>query len=138
MDFAAAGLLDGLEGDERAAREQLLESLVEEGFSLEELQAAVAEDRLALLPVLRVLGGQYTAIEVAERTGLPVELLVRMRRLLGLPECGPEERVFSDEEAAAAQSSGSSRVMALQSQSRSSQWPPRSMRQGSMNSGRDI
>src|ERR1039458_6254157 len=46
MDFAAAGLLDGLEGDERAAREQLLESLVEEGFSLEELQAAVAEDRL--------------------------------------------------------------------------------------------
>ena len=104
MDFAAAGLLDGLEGDERAAREQLLESLVEEGFSLEELQAAVAEDRLALLPVLRVLGGQYTAIEVAERTGLPVELLVRMRRLLGLPECGPEERVFSDEEAAAAQS----------------------------------
>jgi adenylate cyclase len=104
MDFAAAGLLEGLEGDERAAREQLLESLVEEGFSLEQLQTAVAEDRLALLPVLRVLGGQYTAIEVAERTGLPVELLVRMRRLLGLPECGPQDRVFSDEEAAAAQS----------------------------------
>jgi adenylate cyclase len=104
MDFAAAGLLDGLKGDERAAREQLLKSLVADGFSLEELQAAVAEDRLALLPVERVLGGQYTAIEVAERTGLPVELLVRMRRLLGLPECGPEDRVFSDEEAAAAQS----------------------------------
>ena len=104
MDFAAAGLLQGLEGKERTAREQLLESLVEKGFSLEQLQTAVAEDRLALLPVLRVLGGQYTAIEVAARTGLPVELLVRMRRLLGLPECGPEDRVFSDEEAAAAQS----------------------------------
>jgi adenylate cyclase len=104
MDFAAAGLLDGLDPEERSAREHLLESLAADGFSLEELQSAVAENRLALLPVERVLGGQYTAIEVAERTGLPVELLVRMRRLLGLPECGPGDRVFSDEEAAAAQS----------------------------------
>ncbi len=104
MDFEAAGLLDGLEGDERAAREQLLEHLVAEGFTLDQLKAAVAEDRLALLPVERVLGGKYTATETAERTGLPVELLVRMRRLLGLPEAGPEDRVFGDEEIAAAES----------------------------------
>jgi adenylate cyclase len=104
MDFAAAGLLDGLEGEQREAREQLLERLAEEGFTLQELKAAVAEDRLALLPVERVLGGRFTAQQVEDRTGLPVELLIRMRRLLGLPTAGPEDRVFGEEEIAAAQS----------------------------------
>src|SRR5438270_6130414 len=104
MDFAAAGLLDGLEGDERKAREQLLERLAAEGFSLEELRAAVAENRLALLPVERVLGGRYTAAEIEQRTGLPAELLMRIRRLLGLPEADPQERVFGEEEVPAAQS----------------------------------
>lgn len=104
MDFAAAGLLDGLEGERRAARESLLEALVADGFTLEELTAAAAEDRLALLPVERVLGGRYTAREIAERTGLPAELMLRIRRLLGLPEPAPEERVFGDEDLAAAQS----------------------------------
>jgi adenylate cyclase len=104
MDFAAAGLLDGLEGNERKARAELLERLAAEGVTLAELKAAVAEDRLALLPVERVLGGRYTAAEIAERTELPVERLIRLRRLLGLPEAEPDDRVFSDEEVAAAQS----------------------------------
>ena len=34
MDFAAEGLLDGLEGEARVAREQLLEKLVEDGATL--------------------------------------------------------------------------------------------------------
>jgi adenylate cyclase len=104
VDFAAAGLLDGLDGEARAAREQLLARLADEGFTLEELKGAVAEDRLALLPVQRVLGGRYTAAEVAEQTGLPTELVLRNRRLLGLPEAGPGDRVFGDEEVAAARS----------------------------------
>ncbi len=104
MDFAGAGLLDGLEGAERDARQQLLERLVEDGCTLEELKAAVAEDRLPLLPVERVLGGRYTAEEIHERTGLPIELLMRIRRLLGLPAAEATERVFGEEEAAAAQS----------------------------------
>src|SRR5947209_7360683 len=104
MDFESAGLLEGLEGEERTAREQLLERLAADGFSLEELKAAVAEERLALLPVERVLGGRYTAEEIAQRTDLPVDLLLRIRRLLGLPEAEPQDRVFSEEEIAAAQS----------------------------------
>jgi adenylate cyclase len=104
MDFAATGLLDGLEGEERKAREQLLERLAAEGFSLAELKEAVAENRLALLPVERVLGAQYTAAEIEERTGLPADVLIRMRRLLGLPGAEPNERVFGEEEVAAAQS----------------------------------
>jgi adenylate cyclase len=104
MDFAAAGLLNGLEGEERAARERLLGQLVDDGFSLEELQAAAAEDRLALLPVERVLGGKYTAAELEQRTGLPASLMLRVRRLLGLPEPGPHDRVFGDVDVAAAES----------------------------------
>jgi adenylate cyclase len=103
MDFAAEGLLDDLDGKQRAARQQLLERLVADGFSLEELKAAVAEDRLALLPVQRVLGGKYTAAEIEKKTGLPAGLLIRVRRLLGLPDAGPEDRVFADEDIAAAE-----------------------------------
>jgi adenylate cyclase len=104
MDFAAAGLLDGLDGKDRAAREQLLERLAEDGFTLDDLQAAAAEDRLALLPVERVLGGEWSAAEIAEKTDLPVEMLRRLRHQLGLPEADPEEHVFGDEWLDAAQS----------------------------------
>ncbi len=102
VDFAAAGLLDGLEGKERQARKQLLASLANDGFSLEELQRAVAEDRLTLLPLERILGGTYTAAEVQRRTGLDAAVLMRMSRLLGLPEPGPEDRVFSKHDIEAA------------------------------------
>ncbi len=103
-NFAEAGLLDGLSGDERAARERLLEQLSGDGFTLEELKAAVAEDRLALLPVERVLGARYTAREIEQRTGVPARLMLRIRRLLGLPEAGAEDRVFGDEDVEAAKS----------------------------------
>ena len=104
MDFELDALLDGLEGHEREARRQLLERLASEGFSREELEAAVAEDRLALLPVERVLGGKYTAAEVEEKTGVPASFVIRIRRLLGLPEAGPQDRVFGDEDIEAVQS----------------------------------
>jgi adenylate cyclase len=104
MDFAAAGLLHGLEGRERSAREHLLERLVADGFSLQELEDAVAEDRLALLPVERVLGGRYSAAEIEQQTGVPAELLLRVQRLLGLPEPDRDEKVFGEEDAAAARS----------------------------------
>jgi adenylate cyclase len=104
VDFAAEGLLDDLEGEARSSREQLLAHLVEEGFGLEELRAAIRECRLVLLPVDRVLGGSHTATEIEERTGLPAAQLIRIRRLHGLPEVDPDERVFSDEDVEAARS----------------------------------
>jgi adenylate cyclase len=104
MDFAAEGLLDGLEGEHRVARERLLDHLAQDGFDLEQLRSAVAENRLALLPVDRILGGSYSAREIEERTGLPAALMIRIRRLLGLPEAEPHERVFSDEDIEAARS----------------------------------
>jgi adenylate cyclase len=102
MDFADEGLLDGLEGKERQARERLLHRLSEDGFSDEELAQAVREQRLALLPVDRVLGGAYTATEVEDKTGLPAEMMVRIRRQHGLPEVDVNDRAFVDDDVEAA------------------------------------
>jgi adenylate cyclase len=102
VDFTA--LLDGLEDEDRAARERLLERLAGEGYTLEELSAAIEEDRLALLLVERVFGGAYTAQELEEQTGLPAAQMLRIRRLLGLPEPSPEDHVFGEEEVEAAKS----------------------------------
>jgi adenylate cyclase len=104
MDFAAAGLLDDLNGPERRERLHFLERLAAEGFTLEEMVAAAAENRLALLPVERVLAGRYTAAELAERAGVPAALIIHARRVLGLPEADPNDRVFTDEDVAAARS----------------------------------
>lgn len=98
MDFEAEGLLEDLEGEEREARRRLLQRLHEDGVSLQELKGAVAEERLVLLPLERVLGGRLTVREIEQQSGLPTEVLLRMRRLQGLPEAGPDERVFAAED----------------------------------------
>jgi adenylate cyclase len=104
MDFEAAGLLDGLKGEDRAARLRLLAQLADDGVGIDELKAAVAEERLALLPVERVLGGGRTAHEIERQTGVSAELLLRMRRLSGLPEVSADDAVFADEDLEAAES----------------------------------
>src|SRR5579875_1962658 len=97
-------LLDGLEGEERDARKKLIEYLRDLGFADEQIAAAAREDRLTLLAVERVLGGNYTAAEIEERTGLPAEVLARLRRMLGLPKPNPEDRQFGEEDIAMAKS----------------------------------
>jgi adenylate cyclase len=101
IDFEAEGLLEGLEGEAREARRILLQELADDGVSLDELKQAVAEDRLALLPVERVLGGEgerYTIDEVAERSGAPADLFLRQRQALGLPLPPEGEAAFTDED----------------------------------------
>ena len=80
-------LLEGLEGEARAARERLLGRLREDGVPMEELRQAVAEDRLVLLPVDRALSDDdaLTRQDLAEKTGLSVEQLRQSRSSLGLP-----------------------------------------------------
>lgn len=104
VDFEAAEFLDDLQGPEREARRRLLEKLSEDGFDPEELREAVAEDRLALLPVERVLGGCFTAREIEAKTGLPAHTLLRLRRMLGLPDVGEDDRVFGEEDVRMARS----------------------------------
>jgi adenylate cyclase len=111
IDFEAEGLLEGLEGDARAARLRLLEELQADGVGLEELRRAVQEDRLALLPVERILSGgkeSLTAAEVAARAGVEEEFLEREWRALGMALADPETASYSERDVEAAK-----RVQAL-------------------------
>ncbi len=105
MDWAAEGLLDGLEGEARAARAALLDDLLDAGVGLQELRAAVAEDRLVLLPIERALLSppRFTLAEVAERAGVPAELVELRLRVMGVsvPE-DPDVAAFGDEDVEAA------------------------------------
>jgi adenylate cyclase len=103
--FQAAGLLDGLAGEERAHRVELLEQLSARGVGFEELERAAAEGRLALLPVERELAGEptYSQREISELSGLTIEQLDELRRALGLIVSDPDERVLSAQDLEAAE-----------------------------------
>jgi adenylate cyclase len=99
MDWEAEGLLEGVaDGDSRAARRALLDKLHAAGVPLEELRQAVAEQRLALLPVDRLLSSEarYTAREIAEKSGLDLDWFQAQRRALGLAVPDPDERVYGE------------------------------------------
>jgi adenylate cyclase len=99
MDWESEGLLGGLEDDSaREARRTLLDRLHAQGASLDELRRAVTEQRLALLPVDRLLSSEarYTAREIAEQSGVDLEWFQTQRRALGLAVPDPDERVYGD------------------------------------------
>jgi adenylate cyclase len=96
-DFEAEGLLDGLEGEQRAERLALLQSLSAEGVPLEELRRTTQSGTIIFMPadVLIVGHERYTATEVAERSGIEVEFLVAVRRAMGLPLPDPQEPLYT-------------------------------------------
>ena len=101
MDWEAEGLLDGCASDRaREARRTLLDKLYEDGFALEELRAAVAEDRLALLPVERLLApeARYSAHDIARESGLDLEFFLAQQRALGLAVPDPDEPVYGEQD----------------------------------------
>jgi adenylate cyclase len=105
IDFEAEGLLDGLEDEARESRRDLLQELADDGVTLEELKQAVAEDRLVLLPVERVLLGQgarYTSKEVAEKSGVELDVLQRWNRALGIPNPDPDDEALGEADLEAA------------------------------------
>jgi adenylate cyclase len=104
-DFESEGLLEGTEGRDRDARLKLLEELADDGVPLDDLRRAVEEDRLALLPVERFLGGgaqRYTIAEIAEEAGVDVEVVLRLRQAVGLPRPDPDEPTGTEEDLEAA------------------------------------
>ena len=116
-DFAAEGLLDGLDDDrERRARLELLERLYADGVPLSELRQAVEDDRLVLLPIERVLGSGdalYTRDEVAERAGIELAFLRQLWRALGMPEPTAGEAVYDDDDVNAARIVGQIRAAGM-------------------------
>ncbi|MGP8058666.1 MAG: adenylate cyclase regulatory domain-containing protein [Acidimicrobiales bacterium] len=73
--------------------------LLEAGATSDEIDRAAAEDVLDLLTVDRLLvpgPRRYTQREVAELTGLPLDLVRRFWRALGFADVGEGERAFTD------------------------------------------
>ena len=103
IDIEASGLLDGLDGDAREQRTELLMWLVKRGFSIEQIRGAFAP---MLLPARRAMGddGTYvSAREISEKHNIDLELLKRMQRAIGLSRVDdPDARVHlrADGEAA--------------------------------------
>jgi adenylate cyclase len=104
FDIDASGLLDGLDGAARAERAELISWLLADGITVDRIRNAFMP---TLLPARRVLGddGTYvSARETSEKTGIAVDLLLRIQRAMGLPTVDdPDADVYlrADAEAAA-------------------------------------
>jgi adenylate cyclase len=86
VDIEALGLLDGLDGEARRERAELIAWLLDRGFKLEHIRASVAAP--LMLPAYRVLGDDGTRVsarEVCQSTGIELELLQRLQCAIGLP-----------------------------------------------------
>ena len=104
-EFEAAGLLEGVDEGAREPRLRLLRDLAADGVSIDEMKVALAEGRLALLPVERVLAGEprLTPREVAEAAGIPVDFFLAMRQAVGIARPDPDERVCDAQDVSSAQ-----------------------------------
>jgi adenylate cyclase len=88
-----------LTGDEmRAARARVRAFLIEHRVDEDTIARAERDDLLDLLVVdcLLVPGARYTEVEVADATGMPLDLLRRFWLALGFADVPPEDRVFTD------------------------------------------
>jgi adenylate cyclase len=100
IDFAAEGLLDGLEGSQRTERIALLAQLAADGVPLSELRRSTAAGTIMYLPADRVIVGseRYTAGEVARLSDVDGSFLVAARRAMGLPIPELDEPVYTEAE----------------------------------------
>jgi adenylate cyclase len=97
IDFAAEGLLDGLDGQAREERATLLRQLAEEGVPLSELRRSTAAGSIVYLPADRVIVGseRYTAAEIAAMSDVDEDFLIAARRAMGLPIPEQDEAVYT-------------------------------------------
>jgi len=104
FDFAAEGLLDGLEGRARDERLELLSYLAEQDVPLEDLRRHSDDGTLMFLPAGRVIAGpaRYTEADVLRRSGTDAAFLRELRQATGLPVPDPQEHEFTDADVEAA------------------------------------
>src|SRR6202789_4674630 len=77
-------LLDGLEGSARAERAELIEWLLEQGITSEEIQASSVPMLVASRRLIGDDGDYVSTREISEETGIDLELLQRVQRAIGL------------------------------------------------------
>ena len=91
------GVVDGQRHSEALARVRSL--LADLGCTDAEIDRAVADDVVDLLVVDRMLVStdhRFTQVEVAETTGMPLEVARRFWRALGFLDPGDDDPVFTD------------------------------------------
>ncbi|MGH2838004.1 MAG: adenylate cyclase regulatory domain-containing protein, partial [Thermoleophilaceae bacterium] len=103
-DWDGEGLVEGLEGSDREARVAILRELHSDGVPLTELRRAVEENRLMFLPVERALREEprYSAREVAEKSGVDLDVLTQQWQALGLAVMNPDEVAYGERDLEAA------------------------------------
>src|SRR4051794_5987143 len=85
IDIEASGLLDGLDGQTRAERSELIEYLLDDGFTVDHIRSEFAP---MLMPAGRLVGDDGVRLstrQICEDTGVDLELLEAIQRALGLP-----------------------------------------------------
>lgn len=85
VDIEASGLLDGLEGKARVERAELVDWLLTEGFTQEQIRESFAPMLLAARRAMGDDGTLVSARQISEESGLDLDLLERMMRAVGLP-----------------------------------------------------
>jgi adenylate cyclase len=97
-DWEAEGLLEGLDESERRERAELLDYLHDDvGIPVERLRGQDPA-LLVAMPAERHVGAEprYTPREVAEAAGITLEVMMRLRRAMGLPAVGPDDRLLGE------------------------------------------
>jgi adenylate cyclase len=85
VDIDHSGLLDDFIGPARKERRELIEWLLDRGFDVGQIRGAFSP---MLLPANRIIGEDGTLVsprEVAEASGVDLDLLQRLHRAVGLP-----------------------------------------------------
>jgi adenylate cyclase len=104
FDVEASGLLDGFEGQARVERAELIEWLLGQGFTVDQIRDEVSP---MLLPAGRIVGNDgvhVSARQICDETGIDLELLEAMQTALGLPRSDDPDAIVhlrADSEAAA-------------------------------------
>jgi adenylate cyclase len=99
-DEGTSGLLDGLTGKARAERAELVDWLVQQGFSVDEIKSSFSPMLLAARRALGDDGHYVSARETSQKTGLQLDQLIRFQRAAGLPAVDdPDARVFLQSDA---------------------------------------
>lgn len=84
-EIERSGLLDGLEGEARAQRAELVEWLLSKDFTVEQIRESFAPMLLASRRILGDDGSHVSMRQISESTGMDVELIQRVQRAVGLP-----------------------------------------------------
>ncbi len=84
LDPKAENLLDGLEGDARAERAELIQWLFEQGITADEIRSAPVPMLVASRRLMGDNGDYVSTRQISEEEGIDLELLQRVQRAIGL------------------------------------------------------